>query len=166
VSRPWESGKLGHNLVLDTGEWHWFISRVIQCLLSRLSKKVVKLSRDKAGSSTTSTELPVLDLACTAERRLNRERPSAPRDSNILCMWSLTKVVMRSKSECVQSPPTRHVSTFAYFSFPRDTHLLHSTPDKNKYCKIDPLNTPSIKGYFTSTVQKDRHPQSSVDVSR
>lgn len=45
---------------------------------------MVKLLRDKAGSSKTSTELPVLDLACTAERIENRERQSAPRDGNIL----------------------------------------------------------------------------------
>ena len=48
---------------------------------------MVKLSRDKAGSSKTSTEFPVLDLACTAEIRVNRERQSAPRDGNILSVY-------------------------------------------------------------------------------
>lgn len=45
---------------------------------------MVKLSRDKSGWSKTSTESPVLDLARTAEKRLNRERQIAPRDGNIL----------------------------------------------------------------------------------
>ena len=105
------------------GEWHWLIIQAIQSSLSRLSKNMVKLSRDKLGSSKTSTELPVLDFARTTERRLKRERQIAPRDGNILCMLSLTKVVMKTESECVQLPPTRHVSHFANFSL---HHLSHS----------------------------------------
>ena len=54
---------------------------------------MVKLSRDKAGSSKTSTELPVLDLACTAERIENRERQSAPRDGNILSVCVVSEKV-------------------------------------------------------------------------
>ena len=45
---------------------------------------MVKLLRDKLGSSKTSTELPVLDPARTKAKRLNRERQAAPRDDNIL----------------------------------------------------------------------------------
>ena len=40
--------------------------------------------RVKSGWSKTSTELPVLDLARTAEKRLNRDRQIAPRDGSIL----------------------------------------------------------------------------------
>jgi hypothetical protein len=45
---------------------------------------MVKLLRVKSGWSKTSTELPVLDLARTADKRQNRERKTVPRDGNIL----------------------------------------------------------------------------------
>jgi hypothetical protein len=53
-------------------------------LLCRLSKKIVKLSRLRLGWSKTSTELPVLDFACTVMKRLKREKKIEPRDSSIL----------------------------------------------------------------------------------
>jgi len=52
--------------------------------LSKLSKKMVKLSRFRLGWSTTRTELPVLDFACTAQKRLTSEKKIAPRDSNMV----------------------------------------------------------------------------------
>ena len=53
-------------------------------LLSKLSKKMVKLSRFRLGWRTTRTELPVLDFACTAHKRLTNEKKIAPRDSSMV----------------------------------------------------------------------------------
>lgn len=54
-------------------------------LLSKLSKKMVKLSRFKSGWSKTSTELLVLDFACTATlKRLKSENNTAPIDGSIV----------------------------------------------------------------------------------
>jgi hypothetical protein len=44
----------------------------------------VKLSRFRSGWSTTRTELPVLDFARTAQKRLKNEKRIAPRDSSML----------------------------------------------------------------------------------
>ena len=41
---------------------------------------MVKLSRVRLGWSTTRTELPTLDFACTAHKRLTSEKKIAPRD--------------------------------------------------------------------------------------
>jgi hypothetical protein len=55
---------------------------------------MVKLSRFRLGCSTTSTELPVLDFACTAHNRLTNESRIAPRDDNMVVYagfpWPLT----------------------------------------------------------------------------
>jgi hypothetical protein len=42
------------------------------------------LSRFRFGWSTTRTELPVLDSALTAQKRLKREKKIAPRDSSMV----------------------------------------------------------------------------------
>jgi hypothetical protein len=48
---------------------------------------MVKLSRFKLGCRTTSTELPVLDFACTAHKRLTNEKKIVPRD-NIMVVYA------------------------------------------------------------------------------
>jgi len=45
---------------------------------------MVKLSRFRLGWRTTRTELPVLDFACTAHKRLTNEKKIAPRDSSMV----------------------------------------------------------------------------------
>jgi len=49
-----------------------------------LLKKMAKSSRFNSGWSKTSTEVPVLDFAHTALKRLKREKKIAPRDGSIL----------------------------------------------------------------------------------
>jgi len=53
-------------------------------LPAKLLKKMAKSSRFNSGWSKTSTELPVLDFAHTALKRLKREKKIAPRDDSIL----------------------------------------------------------------------------------
>jgi hypothetical protein len=49
---------------------------------------MVKLWRFRLGWSTTRTELPVLDFACTAQKRLTNEKKIVPRD-NIMVVYAV-----------------------------------------------------------------------------
>ena len=50
---------------------------------------MVKLLRSRPGCKRTSTELPVLDFACTAARkRAKNEKRIVPRDNNMISLVS------------------------------------------------------------------------------